>query len=85
MSDPFGQTARMLQSLLGLKGAGSRRQACGGTELRHRILATAGVKDRITALGGEALALTPAEFGAKAAEDSKRFGSLIRERKIVGD
>ncbi len=41
MSDPFGQTARMLQSLMGLKGAGSRRQSCGGTALRHRILATA--------------------------------------------
>jgi hypothetical protein len=41
MSDPFGQTARMLQSLMGLKGAGSRRQSCGGAELRHGILATA--------------------------------------------
>jgi len=51
----------------------------------NRILATQGVKDRIAALGGEALPLTPAEFGAKATEDSKRFGTLIRERKIIGD
>ncbi len=42
-------------------------------------------KDRITALGGEALPLTPQEFGNKAADDSKRFGALISERKIIGD
>ena len=29
--------------------------------------------------------MTPAEFGAKAAEDSQRFGAIVRERKIVGD
>jgi tripartite-type tricarboxylate transporter receptor subunit TctC len=51
----------------------------------NRILATAAVKERIQALGGEALPLSPAEFGAKALEDSKRFGAIIRERKIVGD
>ena len=43
------------------------------------------VKDRIQALGGEALAISPAEFAAKASEDSARFGAIIRERKIVGD
>ena len=51
----------------------------------NKILGTQAVKDRITALGGEALPLTPQEFGAKASEDSKRFGTLIRERKIIGD
>ena len=51
----------------------------------NRILGTQLVKDRITALGGEALPLTPAEFAAKATEDSKRFGAIIRERKISGD
>ena len=51
----------------------------------NKILATQAVKDRITALGGEALPLTPQEFGNKAADDSKRFGALIRERKIIGD
>ena len=25
------------------------------------------------------------EFGARAADDSKRFGAIIRERKISGD
>ena len=51
----------------------------------NKILGTQAVKDRITALGGEALPLTPQEFGNKASDDSKRFGALIRERKIIGD
>lgn len=51
----------------------------------NRILATAAVKDRIQALGGVPAPMTPAEFQAKAMEDSKRFGGIIRERKIVGD
>jgi tripartite-type tricarboxylate transporter receptor subunit TctC len=51
----------------------------------NRILGTQPVKDRILALGGEALPLTPAQFGAKAMEDSKRFGAIIKERKILGD
>jgi tripartite-type tricarboxylate transporter receptor subunit TctC len=51
----------------------------------NRILNTQAVKDRIIALGGEVMPITPQEFGAKAAEDSKRFGALIKERKITGD
>ncbi|MGQ2921479.1 MAG: Bug family tripartite tricarboxylate transporter substrate binding protein [Hydrogenophaga sp.] len=51
----------------------------------NKVLATAAVKDRITALGGEALPLTPAEFGQRGLEDSKRFGAIIRERKITAD
>lgn len=51
----------------------------------NRILGTPPVRDRIAALGGEVLPLSPQEFGAKATEDSKRFGALIRERKIIGD
>ncbi len=51
----------------------------------NRILATQSVKDKIAALGGEVLPLSPQEFGAKASDDSKRFGALIRERKIIGD
>lgn len=51
----------------------------------NRILGTAAVKDRIQALGGEALPLSPTEFAAKAAEDSRRFGAIIRERKIAAD
>jgi len=41
MSDPFGQTVRMLQSLMGLTGVGRRRPTCGGNELRHHVMATA--------------------------------------------
>jgi tripartite-type tricarboxylate transporter receptor subunit TctC len=51
----------------------------------NRILGTQALKDRIQNLGGEALPLTPAEFGARAADDSQRFGAIIRERKISGD
>ncbi len=51
----------------------------------NKILGTAAVKERINNLGGAALPLTPAQFNAKAAEDSKRFGAIIKERKIVGD
>jgi tripartite-type tricarboxylate transporter receptor subunit TctC len=51
----------------------------------NKILGTQALKDRIQNLGGEALPLTPAEFGARAADDSKRFGAIIRERKITGD
>jgi len=43
------------------------------------------VKDRILAIGGEPLPLTPAQFGAKAMEDSRRFSAIIKERKIVAD
>jgi tripartite-type tricarboxylate transporter receptor subunit TctC len=51
----------------------------------NRILATPALKDRIAALGGVPAPMSPAEFGAKAAEDSRRFGAVIRERRIVGD
>ena len=51
----------------------------------NRILGTPVLQERIAALGGVPAAMTPTEFGAKAAEDSKRFGAIIRERKIVGD
>ena len=51
----------------------------------NQILATPALKDRINALGGVPSPMTPAEFGAKAAEDSKRFGAIIHERRIVGD
>ncbi len=51
----------------------------------NRVLNTAAVKDKIASLGGEILPITPQEFGAKAADDSKRFGALIKERNIRGD
>jgi len=51
----------------------------------NKILRTKPIQDRIIALGGEALPIPAAEFGAKAMEDSKRFGAIIRERKIAAD
>jgi tripartite-type tricarboxylate transporter receptor subunit TctC len=51
----------------------------------NKILASATVRERIAGLGGEVAPMSPAEFGAKAREDTARFGTLIRERKILGD
>ncbi len=51
----------------------------------NRILATPALRERIAALGGEAAPMSPAQFAAKADEDSRRFGAVIRERRIVGD
>ncbi len=47
----------------------------------NRILATPALKERITALGGVPAPMSPAEFAAKAAEDSKRFGAIIRNAR----
>ena len=51
----------------------------------NRILALPGPRDRILALGGVPAVMTPAQFHDKVMEDTKRFGQIIRERKIVGD
>ena len=51
----------------------------------NRALQTPAVRERITALGGEALQLTPGEFADRQKTDSVRFGAIIRERKISGD
>ncbi|MFN4350390.1 MAG: Bug family tripartite tricarboxylate transporter substrate binding protein [Hylemonella sp.] len=51
----------------------------------NKILNSQTAKDRIAALGGEATAMSPQQFAAKATSDSKRFGALIRERGIKGD
>jgi len=51
----------------------------------NKVLALPAVKDRIAAIGGEALPLTPAEFGKRGMDDSQRFGAIIRERKITAE
>jgi tripartite-type tricarboxylate transporter receptor subunit TctC len=51
----------------------------------NRILGTPALQERIQALGGVPAPMSPAQFAAKANEDSKRFGAIIKERKIVGD
>ncbi|MCA1510477.1 tripartite tricarboxylate transporter substrate binding protein [Bradyrhizobium sp. NBAIM01] len=50
----------------------------------NRALATATLKERITAVGNVPVAMSPDAFGARAREDSKRFGEIIRERGITG-
>ncbi|MET3917626.1 tripartite-type tricarboxylate transporter receptor subunit TctC [Variovorax sp. OAS795] len=51
----------------------------------NRALALPAVKERIAALGGEAVPGSPAEFHQRAAADSQRFGAVIRDRKISAD
>jgi tripartite-type tricarboxylate transporter receptor subunit TctC len=51
----------------------------------NKVTQTRAFQDRVIALGGEALAVSPAEFAAKAMEDSKRFGAIIKERRIAAD
>lgn len=51
----------------------------------NRSLATPALQERIAAIGGVPAPMSPAQFAAKAAEDSRRFGAIIKERKITGD
>lgn len=51
----------------------------------NKILATPAVRERLIALGGEALPLSPADFGKRGMDDSRRFGAIIKERKITAD
>ncbi len=51
----------------------------------NKILAAPAVRERLVAIGAEALPLSPAEFGRRGMDDSQRFGAIIRERKITAD
>lgn len=51
----------------------------------NRILQTPALRERMLALGGEALALTPAQFHQRAMDDSRRFGAIVQARGIRGD
>jgi hypothetical protein len=51
----------------------------------NRILTLPATRERIAGLGGEPASMSPEQFQAKALEDSKRFATIIRERRIVGD
>lgn len=51
----------------------------------NKIVASPAFKERIDAIGGVPAPMTPAEFGARAAEDGVRFGKLIKARNIRGD
>ncbi len=50
----------------------------------NRALATAALKERIMAIGNLPAPMSPAEFGDRARDDSRRFGAIIRERGIIG-
>jgi tripartite-type tricarboxylate transporter receptor subunit TctC len=49
----------------------------------NRALATAALKERIMAVGNMPAPMSPEEFGARAGDDSRRFGAIIRERGIT--
>lgn len=51
----------------------------------NRILVMPSVKAQIDTLAAEATPLTVAQFAAVMAEDSKRYGAIIKERKIKAD
>jgi tripartite-type tricarboxylate transporter receptor subunit TctC len=51
----------------------------------NRILESQAGRERIAAFGGEAVPMTPAQFQARAQDDSRRFGTIIRERRILAD
>jgi tripartite-type tricarboxylate transporter receptor subunit TctC len=51
----------------------------------NRILATPALRERINAIGGVPTPMSPEQFAAKMADDGKRFGAIVRERRIVGD
>ena len=51
----------------------------------NRILPTPALRERINAFGGVPLAMSPAQFAANMADDSRRFGAIVRERRISGD
>jgi tripartite-type tricarboxylate transporter receptor subunit TctC len=51
----------------------------------NRALATATLKERITAAGNVPAPMSPEEFGQRTGDDSKRFGAIIRERGITAN
>lgn len=51
----------------------------------NRILGTPAMRERVNAIGGVPTPMSPEQFAAKMADDGKRFGAIVRERKIVGD
>ena len=50
----------------------------------NAILATKEYQDRMVQLGQEVKAMTPAQLGALIAEDSARWGQVVRDNQISG-
>ncbi|WP_369824693.1 Bug family tripartite tricarboxylate transporter substrate binding protein [Pigmentiphaga sp. NML080357] len=51
----------------------------------NKIISTPAFRERLVSMGGDPAPMTPEQFHARAEDDAKRFGAIIRERKIVGD
>ncbi|MBN9472752.1 MAG: ABC transporter substrate-binding protein [Bordetella sp. SCN 67-23] len=51
----------------------------------NKIVGTPAFRERLVALGGDPAPMTPEQFHERAEYDAKRFGAIIRDRKIVGD
>ena len=51
----------------------------------NKILATAAVREQLAAIAAEPTPMTPAQFRALLEADAKRYGAIVRERKIVVD
>ncbi|MES2786694.1 MAG: tripartite tricarboxylate transporter substrate binding protein [Pseudomonadota bacterium] len=51
----------------------------------NKILRSPAFTERMSAIGGVAAPMSPADFAARAQADSVRFGALIKERNIKGD
>jgi tripartite-type tricarboxylate transporter receptor subunit TctC len=48
----------------------------------NRILQTPALHERMLAIGGEAMPLSPEQFHQRAVDDTKRFGAIIQARGI---
>ena len=51
----------------------------------NRILGLPAVREQFAALGAEPTPMTPAQFRTLLDNDAKRYGAVVRERKIVVD
>ena len=51
----------------------------------NAILQTKDIQDRMTALGQQVRTLTPAQLGTLIAEDSARWGQVVRDNKISAE
>jgi len=51
----------------------------------NKILGTAAVVERVTAIGGIAAPMSSADFNTRTTSDGTRFGALIRARNIKAE
>jgi tripartite-type tricarboxylate transporter receptor subunit TctC len=51
----------------------------------NAILADAKLQTRLAELGGEPMPMTPAEFGELVAEETEKWGKVIRAAKIKAE